>query len=175
MKKLYENLQLKACSKADISDAKSIFTGWLDSDFKNWNLKDECDANPMEMAVLEMDKDATFKEIFTDPEKMIVTQGQILSFVQNHKDKLRTDGYATFFLFKAGNEFFVVDVYFRDDGLLEVNVDRFSHGLVWDAGYRHRIVVPQLALSDLEPSSSDTLTLAIKMVKEAGYNIFKEI
>jgi hypothetical protein len=79
-----------------------------------------------------------------DLNKLVMTQSQIIQFVQKHRKWLRTDGYATFFLFKVGDEFFVADVFFNDDGRLEVYVYRFSDDDVWRAEVRHRIVIPQL-------------------------------
>lgn len=116
------------------------------------------------MAGLEMDKDATFKQMYEgyDLDKACLTQGQILEFIKSHKDKLRDGGYSTFFLFKVAkgdkSEFFVARVYVYDDGTLSAYVRRFSYGLVWDAGRRHRVVVPATSL--LESKSNDSLNLS---------------
>jgi hypothetical protein len=75
--------------------------------------------------------------------KQILTQEQILYFIKNHEDKLRDDGYATFFLFESHGEFFVAYVYFYSFGSLSVSVGRFESAFVWGAEYRRRLVVPQ--------------------------------
>lgn len=148
-----------------ITEASDVFTGYIDSDFKNWKtdvLSEK--TSEAKISIFDLTENKTFAQIFTDPEKMCMTQAQIIYFVKNHKDLLRTDGYATFFLFKVGNEVFVAGVYFYGGGRLGVDVLRFSRGDVWGAENRHRIVVPQLALESSEtepltPSYSDFLTL----------------
>ena len=98
----------------------------------------------MHVMIHEIVENATFAEFFGSlGEKRFRWQnmGQILNFCRDHRDKLRTDGYATFFELEGGFFAFVfVDV----NGRLVVRVDPFSFGLVWRAEYRHRLVSPQL-------------------------------
>lgn len=82
-----------------------------------------------------------FGSLGTDLDKLCLTQHQIKTFCEVHKELLRKDGYATFFLFKVDEQFFVVDVYVRSGGL-RVHVHRFERGNVWDAESSHRVVVP---------------------------------
>lgn len=130
-----------------IARATDIFTGYLDPDFVRWNTDERGVATgPAKADVYEMDrKDATFREMFTslgDPESLVLSQGQIIDFCKRHRDLLRQDGYATFFLFKAHGELFVagVDV---GGGKLLAYVRRFGLGSRWCADYRPRVVVPQ--------------------------------
>lgn len=158
MKTLTKNLKIRSCSNDTIAQSKGVFL-YIDSDFKNWNLDTiSPETKEINAAVLEMDKDANLKDMFGSISKntdaMCMTQAQILRFIQDHKDQLKTDGYSTFFLFKENDEFFVARVYFDDDGRLGVGVFRLSLDYVWGAEYRRRIVVPQLAL---ESSESDPL------------------
>ena len=164
MKILHQNLTLSACSKETIARADDVFTGWIDSDFTNWNTDVKSPrTDATEIAVLEIDKNGTFADIFgsisKNTDSMAMTQAQIINFVKSHEDKLRRDGYGTFFLFKVGEEFFVAHVFFGDAGQLEVSVRRLSYGYVWRAEFRPRIVVPKLALKDSGSSPSDTLKL----------------
>ena len=156
MKTLIQNRQLEACKKANIYDSK-LFTGYLDSDFKDWNLEETKDAKAIKIDVCEMDKDGTFKDIFTDREAMCLTQGQILEVIKNHRDLLCKDWH-TFFLFKVGTEFFVAFVRFDGGGRLRVRVHRFSFVYVWHAESGHRIVVPQLALKNSERDGDEALS-----------------
>ncbi len=138
--------------KATIAKAKDAFPGWIDPDFKEYgcDVKSE-PTKKAQVSVHEMIKDGTFAQIFNgmgdDLNSLCLTQPQIIQFVEKHHKWLRTDGYATFFLFKVGEEFFVADVGFHV-GRLEVYVRRFSNDFVWRAEDRHRIVVPQLALAN---------------------------
>lgn len=147
-----ESLELKETDgKATIAKAKDIFPGWIDSGFKGYGCDVESQpTEKMQVAVHEMIKDGTFVQIFggmsDDFNSLCLTQPQIIQFVQKYHKWLRTDGYATFFLFKVEDDFFVADVFFGDDGQLEVSVSRFSDGHVWHAECRRRIVFPQLTL-----------------------------
>ncbi len=162
MKKLYTIKLAETKGKETIARADDVFN-WIDSDFETWGTdkKGEKKAGG-NFEVYEMDKNSMFKEIFdslsSDTNSLTLTQEQIISFCKEHKDKLRENGYATFFLFKVGEEFFVASVYVNADGL-EVFVHRFSYVCVWDADGRHRIVVPQLAPTHSAPSSSESLIL----------------
>ena len=136
-----------------IAQATDLFTGYIDSDFRNWgcDVKSE-PTKTTQVFVHEMIKDGTFAQIFNgmsdDLNSLCLTQSQIIQFVKKHRKWLRTDGYGTFFLFKVGEEFFVAYVSFYSGGRLEVRVARFSYGRVWYAALRRRIVVPQLTLKN---------------------------
>lgn len=165
MKTLYTNITIKPVSKDTIARADDVFY-YIDSDFENYGTdKKSLKAEETKMAVLEMEKDGTFEEIFNSISKntdsLCLTQAQIIEFAKTEKDKLRDGGYATFFLFKVGETFFVADVHVND-GELEVGARQLSSDNVWSAEYRRRIVVPQLALGNsvsLTPGTSATLIL----------------
>lgn len=144
------SLCLYACDGSKIlADATDVFA-YIDPGFKNWNADEpgsEKSETPIE--VHELATDATFAQMFgslnKDVKKMCLSQHQILNFVQKHRGWLRTDGYATFFLFESYGPFFVADVYFRSDGELDVDVYEFDNPRVWHSECRHRVVVPRLA------------------------------
>lgn len=134
--------------------AGDLFTGYLSSNLKDWNL---INAQPKtekaEVKVFEMHKDGDYKAIFgsfnKDLDTLCMTQAQIKNFCEKNKDKLRKNGYATFFLFKEGDQFFVAGVHFYGGGQLCLIVDKFSDGNVWGAVGQHRVVVPATALVHL--------------------------
>lgn len=144
-----ESLILAAVDgKEVLVDAKDIFA-YIDPDFKKWGADEPGQATgETSVEVYEMAEDATFSQMFGslsgDAQKLCFTQSQIKSFVKKYSNWLRTDGYATFFLFESRGESFVARVRVDSDGL-GVSVDRFEGSGVWSAGYRHRVVVPQLA------------------------------
>jgi hypothetical protein len=132
-----------------LADAKDVFVGGIDPDFKNWG-SDEI-GNPTAetpVDIHEMTKDATFSQMFgelnADVTKLCFTQAQIKNFVKKYRNWLRADGYATFFLLKSKGNFFVADVV-DSDGELFVNRRQLDDPGVWAAGYRRRVVVPRLA------------------------------
>ncbi len=132
-----------------LADAKDVFA-FIDPDFKNWGADEKGSATEeTTVDVYEMTKDATFSQMFgelnSDVSKLCLTQHQIKNFVKKHRGWLRTEGYATFFLFKSNDNFFVAYVLFCSGGSLSVYVGRFGRSGVWDAGSRRRVVVPQLA------------------------------
>jgi len=132
--------------KATLAKGKKVFTGWLDSDFKNWGTDvSGIDTDETKVDVHEMTRDGNCKTLFGslgDPRKLCLTQGQIEEFCRSHLDSLRQEGYGTFFLFEVNSELFVALV-FVDVGRLVAYVDRFSYDCVWGAGGRHRLVVQQ--------------------------------
>lgn len=160
LRRLYEDETTVIASMLGVetvAGAKNLFTGYLSSDFKNWgtDLPDKPTADqPVE--IYEMVEDGDFKTIFGSLERpigsMLLTQSQIIAFCRDHSDKLRKEGFATFFPFKVGEEIlpdlsnvFVADVYVYGRGL-HAGVYRFSDGGVWHGGYRHRVVLPQQEL-----------------------------
>lgn len=178
MKTLHQNLKLAASSKDTIARADDVFR-YIDSDFESWGTdKKSPKTKETEVAVLEMDKGGAFAEIFgsisKDTDSMVLTQAQIIEFVKSYKEHLRKDGWATFFLFKVGDEFFVARVYLDSDLWPYASVIHFSSGSVWYAESRLRLVVPQLALKNADFGPSDALApsrlKALKDLKDAvGY------
>ena len=167
MKTIKQNIPIRSVSKDTIARSEEVFTGYIDSDFEKYGTdKKSPKTAETKVAVLEMDKDGTFKQIFdsisADTDSMSLTQAQIIEFCKTNKDDLRQGGYATFFLFKGDLDFFVAYVRVIV-GELEVYVLRFSRDDVWSAEFRHRFVVPQLALGKVDtsvtltPNPSDTL------------------
>jgi len=144
-----EALMLNATDGSEgLTDANDTFS-YIDSDFKNWGADQKGPATKETLAsVCEIIKDGTFSQIFgslsPDVRKLCWTPAQIKIFCKKHRQWLRTDGYGTFFLFESKGGFFVASVGFDSDGSLEVSVDRFGRDVVWSAGYRRRVVVPQL-------------------------------
>ncbi len=145
-----ESLTLDAVNGTEtLVDAKDVFAH-IDPDFKNWGA-DEKGPETGETAVdvYEMVKDATFSQMFrklnVDARKLCLTQHQIKNFVKKHRNWLRIDGYATFFLFESKGNLFVARVSFGSGGRLDVHVYRFGSLRVWHAECRHRVVVLQPA------------------------------
>ena len=93
--------------------------------------------------VCEMILDETFALLFGSlgEGRKRWTEAQVIKFCRKHRDKLRTQGYGTFFEMKGD-----VVAYVRglDDGRLFVNVRSLEYNDVWFADYQHRVVVPQL-------------------------------
>lgn len=134
--------------KEILAEAKDVF-GHIDLDFKNWGADEKgpaTEATPVR--VYEMTKDATFSQIFgslsSDVRKLYLTQAQIKNFVKKYRNWLRTDSYATFFLFESDKKFFVANVHVYPNGTLNVYLRRFEYSGDWYAEYRHRLVAPQL-------------------------------
>jgi hypothetical protein len=152
----HTRVMLGATGRVTITESTDVFTAGVDSDFVNWGLNTPSRSNLVTaVTVYEQILNGTFAEIYGslgDPNRLCLTQSQIVAFCKKHRDKLRGDGYATFFLLKKepeeGDEekpeFFVADVFVIDDRRLRVLVHRFSLGYVWRAKYRSRFVLPQL-------------------------------
>lgn len=128
-----------------LARATDVFR-YVDSNFEHWN----CDmtepptkATPVQ--VYEMIRDSTFQEMFggfgVAVDRLVLTQAQIKQFVQRYPDWLKKGGNGTFFLFRAGNEFFVAAVYFFSDGRLGARLRRLTLERVFRAKKRHRLVL----------------------------------
>jgi hypothetical protein len=139
-------------------EASDVFTGYCDSDLRDWDLNIPGKPTPEMLAdVPELSEDGTFAQIYgslgVDLNKLLFSQGQIKAFARDYRDdkKLRLDKTVAFLLFTRGDEpvnedksnLFVALVHVRD-GLLRVYVYEFSHGSVWRAEYERRFVLPQL-------------------------------
>lgn len=140
-------IAIKSSTPRFIVDATEVFTGYLDSDFKNWKTDadpDASDETPWHntLEVKELEKYMTFDQIFSKPDDMCLSQEQIIDFCKNHKNELAKDLYM-FFLFKIDTEFFVARVHVGSDGRLYTHVFRFDYDFVWDAEDRHSFVIPQ--------------------------------
>ena len=165
--KLIETITLPPLEgKKLIQDAKDIFTGYVDSDFKNWNTK-TYPSKQMKIEVKELTDNATFEQMFSKDD--FLTQDQIIYFIENFESLLSKEGYS-FFPFKSGNEILVARVYLRSDGYLNAFVFRFSNDLVWRAEYRHRLMVPQLT-----PKSSAFDTTDVKAKCRAFIDSLEEL
>lgn len=131
-----------------IAQAKEVFPGFIDPDFKNWGCDVTSESTPeMPVALHELVQDGDFRTIFTslgtDLDKLCLTQPQIIQFCRQHQRLLSADGHATFFLFKANNVFFVANVRWHVRKL-RVYVRFLSIVIVWNGESCHRVVVPQL-------------------------------
>lgn len=136
-----------------IASATDVFTWGIDSDFTNWGLNVPSEAKPeTSVQVFEQSQDGNFRTIFGGDgrslDDLCFTQEQIVEFVRNHKNWLRTDSYATFFLFKEAGQFFVADVSLASGARPGVLAYRFGVGRVWGAECRRRVVLPQLKLEN---------------------------
>jgi hypothetical protein len=133
-----------------LAQSTEVFTGHLDSDFKNWGT-DKAGLDTPEGApadIYEMKAEGNYKSLFgsisANPHDLCWQQGQIVEFCRTHRDFLCQDGYATFFLFEVDGELFVASVRVRAGGL-ECSVIRFGSDRVWNAKYRHRLMARQQA------------------------------
>jgi len=146
METLYQNIKCPELKGQKLIKDSKLFH-WIDVDFVNFGAnKPTGKTQKINLEVKELTQDSTFKKMFSNPEKMALSQEQILWFIKNHKDKLRYNGdeCAIFFLFKSGDNFFVASVYVYGGDGLHVSVYRLGFDHVWDAVYRHRLVLPQL-------------------------------
>lgn len=147
--------------KRTISSDKNIV--WFSPDFKKFGLDQPSQSTEkVNVIVHEIMSDGTFLDIFSrinqDPSKLVMTMSNILDFCEQHRDKLRQDGFGTFFLtekrlnifqkicqklLNRKSGYFVASVHVHSDGLY-VYVYRLEDGRVWAGESRHRVVSPQL-------------------------------
>jgi len=134
--------------RATLAEAKTVFTGWIDEDFKtlDTDVSGE-DTNETMVNVCEIIRDGSYGTFFAslgDPHKLVLTQGQIEEFCRSHRDSLWQEGLAACFLFEVRGMLFVASVGESEDGELTVKLDDFNHDFFWLASFDHlRLVVKQ--------------------------------
>ncbi len=141
--------------ESGFAHASSVYPGYLSSNVKDWSLETiQKETKRTKLKVFKMTKSADYEDLFLsinqDKKKMCMTQAQIIEFCKKHKDKLRKDGYGTFFLFEEDGKFFVARVDVDSGGLLGLGVDEFTRDGVWSAGGARHLVVPATALKSLD-------------------------
>ncbi len=134
-----------------ISSSEKVFS-YIDPDFKNYGADEKGKkTKKTEVVVHKTVENASFAQMFgsldSNTKALCLTQDQILEFIETHRRQI-TNGYATFFLFKSSNQFFVAGVLVENSGTLWVNVYRLEYDNVWKAKDSHRVVVPQLTLGN---------------------------
>jgi len=134
-------------SKSKIYGNNKIFN-YISIDFEKPEFnKNSCATSETFVDIYEIIEDAKLAEIFTslncDLDKLVMTQSQIVRFCEKHPTWLHQNGYATFFLIRENDEYFVVRVRMNAVGL-GVDVGRLGYVHVCYAEYRHRVVLPQI-------------------------------
>lgn len=134
--------------KRTITEATNLFSS-IDYDFKKLGTDvGKKTTTDTDVVVCELAMDATFAEIFTslssNVDKLILTQDQILQFIERFRKWLHPKGFGTFFLLQSGDRFLVVVVCRRSSDKLETDLRQFEDPLVCTAVHQYRIVVPQL-------------------------------
>jgi hypothetical protein len=149
LKRLFADrtIELAATNGKDtIAEAKDVFTAGIYYAQKRGPCKK---TKKTAVSVYETIKDGTYAQIFggfgENLKRLCWTESQIVALCFKHRDLLRKDGHATFFLFEGEKGgFFVAHVGVCGDGRLLLYVFPLGYGCVWSADYQHRVVVPQL-------------------------------
>ncbi len=141
-KLLFKDLKIDATDGSETLKSSGIFTGGVYGQTLPLNTKI---TKAVKASVWEMALDGIFAKLFSSfgsrKKRGTWTEHQVVEFCRSHRDKLRTDGYATFFEIEGG---FVANVRFVGDGRLLVRVIRFSRAYLWNAQSRNRFVILQL-------------------------------
>ena len=142
LRRLFKETQIVVggTSGAETFTSSGIFTGGVYG--LTVSIGDSKPILSTNVAIYEMVENGTFAEIFGSLGEIRCRwkESQVVQFCRDHRSKLRTGGYGTFFELEGG---FVASVCFDDGGRLKVYVSGFSDGSVWNAEYQHRLVSPQ--------------------------------
>lgn len=125
---------------ATIFKSQVIFPGHIDAPFEKIDAPSEA-TGETKISVREVVRCGNFAKIFGPTQ--FFTQAQVIRIAQDHREWLRTEGYATFIPFRVGKEEFVAHVRVFSDGDPYVYLHRFSHDDGWNVKCRPRIVLPQ--------------------------------
>ena len=139
-----EKIVIGATDGTETFKSSGLFTGGIYGVSVPATVENPTSTQETTVAVHEMVEDGNYQTLFVSLGKageQEYEQSQIVAFCRVHPDKLRKDGYGTFFRLKGG---FVAGVDVDDDGRLRVYVRPFSNDFVWYARFAHRLVAPQL-------------------------------
>lgn len=143
-------IHIETSESADtIFNATQVFAG-IDSRFAGlgYGFSEAAVRARQPVVIHEIVESGTLAQVFLgldeNLDNLCLTQAQIVKFVKNHKEFLRTRVCETFFLFKVNSEFFVASVNVSSGGGLSVGLYDFSYHYVWDIEHRHRVVIPQV-------------------------------
>lgn len=97
-----------------IVNRRDVFFAYIDPKFSDFGLDSPCwPTDAINFRVYELENDLTFLDIFKslslNLNKLVFTQSQIVDFCENHRSRLRDEGYALLFLTKRNDEFFVIE------------------------------------------------------------------
>ena len=142
-------------SKGNVFSAKKTFKLHMERDFKNWGLNQPGSSTAETLlAVSEMISDGTFFQLFTginsDLDKIVMTQSQVIRFCEKHSNWLCWEGYATLFLTKANDDYFVLFVYVNPH-IMFVGAAPLEGNYVCCGKYPNRLVYPITPLAEKEP------------------------
>lgn len=150
---LGEKISIPATTgKRTIAKAKEVFGrgNYIDPGFRDYDVEG-APAPEISTDVYELVEDGDYRQTFggfgLNLDLLCLTQDQIISWVENNRKWLRTEGYGTAFLLKESGEFFVVSVSVGSMGDLPVHVRSLSYYYVWIADCGRRFVVPQQTTS----------------------------
>jgi hypothetical protein len=139
-----KTIMIAACDGSRyIAKEKGVFKAFIGGLFGSWGLdKRGKSTATTNVSVHEMIKDATFAQMFgslgSDLDKLCLSQHQIVEFCEKQAKWLRADGYATFFLFREGDQFYVARVRVAARGGLYVRVSHHGDAFVYSIA---RIVI----------------------------------
>ncbi len=133
-----ETITVSANDETETFQGAGFVIGYVHSDYKR-----VVEPRPQMVATIyELVENGTFGQFLAgNPGRWI--ESQVVKFCHENRDRLRTDGHATFFELEGG---FVALVRLYSGGLPSVYVRRFGPGIVWGAECRHRVVIPQQKL-----------------------------
>lgn len=142
LRELFTDVKLDATDGAETFQSSGLFTGGIYGLAVPSVAKGNASL-ATKATVWEMILDGIFARLFGSlgESRRGWTEVQVVRFCRDHRDKLRTGGYGTFFEMKGS---VVVGVSVGGSGGLSVYVYSFSDRDVLSACYQHRVVVPQL-------------------------------
>ena len=132
-----------------IADARGVFN-YIHPDFKvrGTDVPSGVATEAAHAKVYKMQRNATLAQTFRSLGRIRALswqQGQVIAFCREHRDKLRQEGFGTFFPFKVkGRTRSFVACVCVGGARLDVAVFNLNYKDAWKAQAHRRVVVPQL-------------------------------
>ncbi len=125
----------------------NLFTRGIDHDFFIYGCTlPSKSKKEREVNIYELEGIGTFTQIYQkmcnsdELKQSVLTQDQILEFVETHQGELQQNGLGNFFLIRNDGKFYVVSVYYATRTDLSVSIYQFSDPHIWNAG-RYRFIL----------------------------------
>lgn len=141
------SIEALPAGQTTIASAKEVFGNvTYNKDFRRLD-NEQPATEKTNVNIYELKRNADFFQMFsslnTDLDKLCLTQSQIVSYCQKNRWHLR-QYFATFFLVKENDEFFVAIVNLKNDGLGRPTIYHypFKSDNVWKAEHYYCLVSP---------------------------------
>lgn len=135
--------------KKTIVSSPEVFTSYISTDFLKWKLDKAGDITPsVDFQVFNLVQDGKLQDIFAafDPERVNLSQNQIVEFCRFFPEQILPVEGSTFMPFQENNFLYVAVIKRFPDGLFVLPRARSDEDVLFGGLYKYRIIVPEFVM-----------------------------